>query len=230
MTDETAPSPLERLIEQILDEMRLTSGYTGRDGLSDSTLAALRKVPREAFVPEDERRLAFANHPLPIGHAQTISQPYIVALMTELLELTPESRVLEIGTGSGYQTAMLAELAGEVYSIEVIRELADTARARLEAMGYANVHVRHGDGHAGWPEAAPFDAIIVTAAADEIPPALVEQLVPGGRLVIPVGPPWYTQYLRLLRRTENGDTDDQPVLPVAFVPLVYEKPETGESD
>ena len=223
MNDPTTPSPLERLIDQILDEMRLTADYTGLDGLSEKTLTALRKVPREDFVPENERRLAFANHPLPIGHAQTISQPYIVALMTELLALTPQSRVLEIGTGSGYQTAMLAELAGEVYSIEVIKELAETARERLQRMGYHNVHVRHGDGHAGWPEAAPFDAIIVTAAADEIPPALVDQLKPEGRLVIPVGPPWYTQYLRLIRRTPDGDTDDAPVLPVAFVPLVREE-------
>jgi len=226
MADETreTPSPLERLIAQIEDEMRMTADYTGVDGLSERTLAALRKVPREDFVPPEERRLAFGNHPLPIGHAQTISQPYIVALMTELLALTPDSRVLEIGTGSGYQTAILAELAGEVYSMEVIRELADSARERLAAMGYTNVHVRHADGHAGWPQAAPFDAIIVTAAATDIPPALIEQLKPDGRLVIPVGPPWYTQYLQLIRRDEDGGIDGQNLLPVAFVPMRSQVP------
>ena len=223
-------SPLDRLIEQILEEMRLTTDYTGLDGLSDRTLAALRKVPREDFVPEVERRLAFANHPLPIGHAQTISQPYIVALMTELLALTPASRVLEVGTGSGYQTAVLAELAGEVYSVEIIKALAESARDRLSRMGYENVHVRHGDGHAGWPEAAPFDAIMVTAAADEVPPALLQQLKPGGRLVIPVGPPWYTQYLRLIHCSEDGEVDDRPVLPVAFVPLTSEGKQDGRDE
>ena len=210
---------LERLLAEIETEMRLTADYTGLDGLSTRTLEALRRVPREAFVPEEERRLAYGNHPLPIGHAQTISQPYIVALMTELLSLTAAARVLEIGTGSGYQTAVLAELAAEVYSVEVIRELAESARERLAGMGYTNVQVRHADGHAGWPEAAPFDAIIVTAAADEIPPALVDQRKPGGRLGLPVGPPGHTQYLRLVRRDQDGSTDEQDLLPVAFVPM-----------
>ena len=200
---------LEHLIELILDEVRLTADYTGVEALTDRTVAALRRVPRDAFVPPESKR-----------HAQTISQPYMVAIMTDLLKLTPASRVLEVGTGSGYQAAVLAELAGEVYTIEIIHELAEAARERLAGLGYANVHVRHGDGRKGWPEAAPFDAIIVTAAAGEIPPTLIEQLKPGGRLVIPIGPPWFTQYLELVTRDENGHTDEQNLLPVAFVPLV----------
>jgi protein-L-isoaspartate(D-aspartate) O-methyltransferase len=159
-----------------------------RHGITDTaTLRAMRTVPRHLFVPADLRALAYANRPLPIGNDQTISQPFIVAYMTAQLHLTNRSRVLEVGTGSGYQAAVLAEIAAEVYTIEIVVPLADSAAARLVRLGYGRVHTRTGDGYLGWPEAAPFDAIIVTAAADSVPPPLVRQLRPGGRMVIPVG-------------------------------------------
>jgi protein-L-isoaspartate(D-aspartate) O-methyltransferase len=177
-------------------------------------------VPRHAYVHEDDEVVAYLNRPLPIGHGQTISQPFIVALMTDLLDLEPRDRVLEIGTGSGYQTAVLAELAERVYSIEAVPELATRARLRLEAAGYRNIEIRAGDGRLGWPEAAPFDAILVTAAAKEIPPALIEQLKPGGRLVIPVGPVAGPQTLYRGVRERGGRFVCARLLPVAFVPLV----------
>ena len=197
-----------------------TRRMTGRERLSRSVLEAIYKVRREDFVPRDMHREAFRDGPLPIGHGQTISQPFMVAIMTELLELEPTSRVLEIGTGSGYQAAILSSLAREVYSIERIEALAESARARLEKLGYENVVVRCGDGYLGWPEKAPFDAIVVTAAAPFIPPSLLEQLKPGGRMVIPVGMPASHQELMLVTRDLQGETHTRSVMGVAFVPMV----------
>jgi protein-L-isoaspartate(D-aspartate) O-methyltransferase len=187
-------------------------------GISDErVLAAMRSVPRERFVPSAVSSRAYADHPLPIGYGQTISQPYIVAYMSETLQVSKRSKVLEIGTGSGYQAAVLGELAGEVYSIEIVPELADRARQTLDAMGYKNIHVRTGDGYRGWPEEAPFDRIMVTAAPDHVPQPLVDQLATGGRLVIPVGRT--EQDLLLITRTPTGIVQRRTI-PVRFVPLV----------
>ena len=187
-----------------------------RDIRSERVLEAMRRVPRHRFVPESEQQAAYADAPLPIGHGQTISQPYIVAFMTEALDVDPTHRVLEIGTGSGYQAAVLGELAGEVFTMEIVEPLGERARQTLEALGYANVHVRLGNGYAGWPEKAPFDRIMVTAAPAEVPPALVEQLKVGGIMAIPVGT--YDQELRILRRTPSG-LELVRTLPVRFVPM-----------
>jgi protein-L-isoaspartate(D-aspartate) O-methyltransferase len=189
-------------------------------GVTDvRVLAAMRKVPRHQFVTPDAQNLAYIDRPLPIEHGQTISQPYIVALMTELARVTPDSKVLEVGTGSGYQAAVLAVLAGEIYSIEIVGALAASAQQKLSSLGYDNVNVRHGDGYQGWPEQAPFDAILVTAAPPEVPEALRRQLAVGGRLVIPVGERF--QELRVIERTPNGYVD-RSVLPVRFVPMTDE--------
>jgi protein-L-isoaspartate(D-aspartate) O-methyltransferase len=189
-------------------------------GIKDPlVLGAMRAVPRHHFVPEPLRANAYDDNPLPIGHDQTISQPYIVAYMTEALELSGGERVLEIGTGSGYQAAVLAEIVEAVYTIEIVPALAMDAEARLRRMRYDNVHVRLGDGHVGWPEAAPFDAIVVTAAPDHVPPALIEQLRPGGRMIVPVG--GADQELILIAKTETGSAR-RPVLPVRFVPMTGE--------
>lgn len=198
----------ERMIDQQI---------RGRDVRDPRVLAALARVPREQFLPEDARHEAYEDHPVPIGHGQTISQPYIVAFMTEALRLQPSHRVLEIGTGCGYQTAVLAELAREVYSVELIPALAAGARARLDALGYGNVHVQIGDGHHGWPEHAPYDRILVAAAAESVPPALVEQLADTGILVIPVGA--WNQELRILQK-HGTRVDLLGTLGVRFVPLV----------
>jgi protein-L-isoaspartate(D-aspartate) O-methyltransferase len=210
---------LKRMLQDIHAEVALTRRYIKRDKLEDAVLAAMRKVPRHEFVGADMRRYAYDNGPLPIGHGQTISQPYIVALMTDLARPTRESRLLEVGTGSGYQTAILAELAAEVYSIEIVAPLAEIAAERLRRLGYKNVHLQTGDGYHGWPEHAPFDAILVTAAAPAVPPPLIEQLAPGGRLVIPVGEPSFGQVLRLLEKGTDGELETHDILPVAFVPL-----------
>ena len=187
-------------------------------GIRDqAVLDAMARVPRHRFVPAPLQHLAYADHPLPIGFDQTISQPYIVAYMTEAAGVAPGDKVLEIGTGSGYQAAILAELAREVYTIEIVPELAERSRTLLAEMSYANVHVRAGDGYAGWPEHAPFDAIVVTAAPDHVPPALVEQLAVNGRMVIPVGRG--EQHMRVITRTDRGVVE-QVTLPVQFVPLV----------
>jgi protein-L-isoaspartate(D-aspartate) O-methyltransferase len=186
-------------------------------GIKDPpVLDAMRRVPRHLFVPEAERAAAYTDSPLPIGFGQTISQPYIVAFMTEALELGPEHRVLEIGTGSGYQAAVLGELAKEVFTIEIVKPLAERARTTLEELGYKNVHVRAGNGYAGWPEEAPFDRIMVTAAPEEVPAALVEQLKIDGLMAIPVGA--YDQMLRIMRRTPEGMATIR-TLPVRFVPM-----------
>jgi len=187
----------------------------------ERVLRAMERVERHLFVPEDIRADAYADHPLPIGHGQTISQPYIVGFMTEALDVQPEHRVLEIGTGSGYQAAILGELAREVYTIEIVEPLAKSARATLSSLGYKNVHVRGGNGYAGWPEEAPFDRIMVTAAPEEVPPALIEQLKMMGVLAIPVGA--NDQELRILRRTSSG-METLRTLPVRFVPMTGKKP------
>jgi protein-L-isoaspartate(D-aspartate) O-methyltransferase len=210
---------LDYLLEEIRQEVRDTRSLTGRQALDARVLTALRKVPRHAFVPATLQDCAYLNDPLPIGHGQTISQPYIVALMTDLILPQADSVVLEVGTGSGYQTAVLAELVQQVYSLEIIDALADAARDRLQRMGYANVEVRAGNGHFGWPEHAPYDAIIVTAAASSIPPPLIDQLKPGGTLVIPVGERHFGQALIVIRKNEKGRIEKKNVLPVAFVPL-----------
>ncbi|MFP5378485.1 MAG: protein-L-isoaspartate(D-aspartate) O-methyltransferase [Vicinamibacteria bacterium] len=181
-------------------------------------LAAMRKVPRHRFVPESERGAAYGDHPLPIGHGQTISQPYIVAFMTEALGVGPGAKVLEIGTGSGYQAAVLGEIAGEVYTVEIVSPLAAQAAALLADLGYANVPVRDGDGYAGWPEHAPYDAIMVTAAPEEVPAPLVEQLAVGGRLVIPVGT--VEQHLLVYTKQADGRLREEDRMPVRFVPFV----------
>jgi len=192
-----------------------------RAGVRDSaTLAAMRSVPRHAFVPPDVRDLAYADQPLPIGWGQTISQPYVVAFMTEQLHPRPGLKVLEVGTGSGYQAAVLAAIGCEVYTIEIVAPLATRAADLLARLGYANVHPRTGDGYRGWPDEAPFDAMIVTAGAPEIPPALLTQLAPGGRLVMPVGPRDGVQYLVLVEKDAAGEIAQRTLLPVRFVPLV----------
>lgn len=188
----------------------------GRDITSPRVLDAMLKVPRHLFVPESERARAYGDHPLPIGLEQTISQPYIVAFMTQALDVQPGHRVLEIGTGSGYQAAILAELAGQVYSIEIVEALADRARATLAQLGYRNIDVRTGNGYLGWPEHAPYDRVMVTAAPDEVPAALVEQLKVGGLMAIPVGT--FQQELRIMRRTTTG-METLRTLPVRFVPM-----------
>ena len=193
----------------------------GRGITNARVLAAMGKVPREEFVPERARRWAYQDSPLPIGHDQTISQPYVVAFMTERLEPGPTDRVLEVGTGSGYQAAVLAELVAQVYTIEIVQDLARTAAANLKRLGYTNVNVRAGDGYRGWPEAAPFDAIIVTCAPEQVPPPLVEQLREGGRMIIPVGPTWDQQLVLLHKK--DGKLERREVLPVRFVPM------TGQS-
>ncbi len=209
-----------RLLEQVIAETRGTADLTGCAKLSEPVLRALAVVPRHRFVPPAQLAWAYADSPLPIGCGQTISQPFIVALMTELLALDARSVVLEVGTGSGYQTAMLASLARRVYSVERIPALAEAAERRLRELGIANVEIRIADGYRGWEEKAPFDAIIVTAAAAEVPPALVRQLKPGGRLAIPVGPQHRSQDLRVICKDESGVLHSRSVLPVVFVPLV----------
>ena len=195
-----------------------------RGVVEPSVLAAMSKVPRHEFVPERLRRVAYDDSPLPIGYGQTISQPYIVARMTELLCIQPGAKVLEIGTGSGYQAAILGELTTNVWTIEIIEPLAKSAADRLKRLGYEKLQVKFGDGYFGWAEHAPFDAIIVTAAADHVPPPLVEQLKPGGRMVIPLGSPFTQQWLVLVQKEAEGRIRTQNVLPVAFVPFTRAKP------
>ena len=183
-----------------------------------SVLQAMKTVPRHLFVPERTHRHAYADIPLPIGHGQTISQPYIVAFMTEVIKPRSNFQVLEIGTGSGYQAAVLAELTGKVYTMEIIPELAAEAKTRLKKLGYDNVEVKQGDGYYGWPEASPFDAIVVTAAAEFIPPPLIKQLREGGRMIIPVGSPFYVQHLMLVEK-DQGKITSKALMPVRFVPF-----------
>jgi protein-L-isoaspartate(D-aspartate) O-methyltransferase len=209
-----------KLIHEIEAEMQATAGWTGRRHLAPRVRAALLAVHREAFVPVALRAEAYANHPLRIGHGQTISQPFIVALMTELLDPAPDHVMLEVGTGSGYQAAVLAVLVRHFYSIEIVPALSAQARLALTQQGAGNVTLRVGDGAAGWPEHAPYDGIIVTAAGPTVPPALIAQLRPGGRMVIPLGEPHDDQMLTLVAKDADGGVTREDVLPVAFVPLV----------
>ena len=209
-----------QMLADIEADVALTRELTGRDHLDERIMAAMYQVHREDFVPDSQRHASFRDGALPVGYGQTISQPYIVALMTDLLDLEADSVVLEIGSGTGYQTAILAQLASKVYSIERIPELAQAAQQRLTDLGYDNVEIHCADGSLGWPENAPFDGIIVTAAAASIPPALLAQLKPGGRMVIPVGLPNMHQDLMLITRDQQGKTQQSKILGVAFVPLV----------
>ena len=212
-----------RMLRDIRREVELTRRMIGREQLSLRVMTAIERVPRHAFVAPEMERYAYDNGPLPIGYGQTISQPYIVALMTDLAEIESGFRVLEVGTGSGYQAAILAELAAEVYTVEIIPALERRSNEVLESLGYKNIHARVADGYFGWPEQAPFDAILVTAAAPRIPPPLVEQLRPGGRLVIPVGDFFYGQDLMLLEKNSRGEVKSTAVLAVAFVPLTGDR-------
>jgi protein-L-isoaspartate(D-aspartate) O-methyltransferase len=207
------------LLDTIEREVALFGTGEGEPNLDPRVIQALAKVPRDQFVPAHLAARAYDNRPLPIGHGQTISQPLIVAVMTHLLRLGPQARALEVGTGSGYQTAILAELAKEVVTIEVVEALAASAAAKLRALGYDNVECRTGDGAAGCPERAPFDGIMVTAAARAIPPALIDQLAPGGRLVIPIGGDPLTQNLFVVEKDREGCAHQRRLFPVAFVPL-----------
>ncbi len=213
-----------RLREAMVREQIASDRWGGGDAVRDArVLAAMRKVPRHRFVPQGVLAAAYEDHPLPIGHGQTISQPYIVAKMTEVVRPRPEHRALEIGTGSGYQAAVLAELVKDVFTIEIVEPLGREARERLRAMGYKNIEVRIGDGYAGWPEKAPFDVIVVTAGAPHVPQPLVEQLARGGRMVIPVGEAGAVQELRLLTKTAEGEVRSETLMLVRFVPLIREK-------
>lgn len=212
-----------RMVDEVDAMYAATRAETGLAAMSPPVRAALARVERHRFVPASQRNAAYGNHPLPIGAGQTISQPYIVALSTDLIAPRAGQTVLEIGTGSGYQGAVLAEIVARVYSIELIADLGRAAAERLAAAGYANVEVRIGDGYAGWPEKAPFDGIVVTAAAAQVPPALIEQLKPGGRMVIPVGASYAVQELVVVTKRADGTLEQRRVLPVRFVPLVPAK-------
>lgn len=214
------PGALKRLMAAIAEDTYRTAGETGLSELSPSVLGAIMGVPRGEFVPVGEADSAFDNRPLPIGRGQTISQPFIVALMTDLLDIGPGDKVLELGTGSGYQTAVLAQLGASVYSIEIIPQLADAAARRLARLGFKDVYLQTAQGWDGWPSEAPFDAILVTAAASRIPPALICQLKPGGRMIVPVGEPGGHQMLMRIVKSEDGGITEERILSVAFVPLV----------
>ena len=211
---------------QMVEAVEQHAGSAGAalDGepLDPAVLQVMNDVPRHEFVPEDVRGEAYQDRPLPIGYGQTISQPFIVGLMTDLLDLEDGDKVLEVGTGSGYQAAVLSPLADQVYSIEIVPELGATAEQALERVGYANVETKVGDGYYGWPEHAPFDAIVVTAAANHIPPPLIEQLKPGGHMIIPVGSAFFSQQLVLVEKKEDGKITTRQLLPVRFVPLTGE--------
>ena len=207
------------LIRQIIDDVRRTSLYLDKNALDEHVMIAMSSVPRHSFVPKAYIRHAYENRPLPIGAGQTISQPYIVAIMTDLLNIKSSDIVLEVGTGSGYQAAILAELTSQVYTIEIIKTLQKSAAKRLKSLGYTNVETKLGDGYYGWEEHAPFDAIMVTAAAGQIPPPLIKQLKPGGRMIIPVGGAFMTQYLILVEKRIDGTVSTRQILPVRFVPL-----------
>ncbi|MCK5394800.1 MAG: protein-L-isoaspartate(D-aspartate) O-methyltransferase [Gammaproteobacteria bacterium] len=216
---------IQYLIDEIESEYKYTGGMTGKYTLDPKVKTAMINVPRDKFVPKTHVDSAFYNGPLPIGHGQTISQPYIVALMTDLLELETGDVVLEIGTGSGYQAAILSLLCKQVYTIEYVPELADIVAARLNKLGYDNIETKSGNGFDGWPDHAPYDGIIVTAAATRIPEPLIEQLRPGGRMVIPLGKPYSYQELTLVRKNEDGKLDIRDILGVAFVPFQGERDE-----
>ena len=211
------------LLEEIENDAKYTSAFTGRKTFDQRVMDAMADVVRENFVSTEYLPFAYDNGPLPIGFGQTISQPYIVALMTDLLQLTTESVVLEIGTGSGYQAAILSKLAKKIYTIERVKELAESAKERLKYLGYENIEVQCRNGYIGWQDKAPFDGIIVTAAIDHIPPALVEQLKPGGRMVLPIGLPYMHQELMLVIKDEEGEIHTESLLSVAFVPFIIDE-------
>ncbi len=209
--------------EFAVQRIKLVEQHIIKEGIKQkSVIESMLQVPREEFVPKNLRKMAYLNRPLPIGYGQTISQPYIVALMTELLNVDKDDRVLEVGTGSGYQAAILSNIVKEVYTVEIIEALAKSAEKRLKRLGYKNVKVKWGDGYYGWEEYAPFDAIIVTAAAGHIPPPLLKQLKPGGRMCIPVGQAYFPQVLKLVEKKEDGSVIVKDILPVLFVPLTRE--------
>ncbi len=210
------------MIDTIETGVRETSLYLDKEALDQRVIDAMATVPRHEFVPADQLSNAYENRPLPIGHGQTISQPYIVAIMTDLLRLQPTDRVLEIGTGSGYQAAILGQLISSVHTIEIIEPLARDAKEKFSRLGYGNIESRIGDGYYGWEEQAPFDAIVVTAAASHVPPPLIRQLRPGGRMIIPVGSRFLTQQLVLISKSEDGQVTTRQILPVRFVPLTGE--------
>lgn len=217
-------SQRQAMIDELRDESRLSEEY-GAPPVSERTLAALGRVPRHEFVPDQQKRYAYENRPLSIGAGQTISQPYIVALMTDLASISKDDEVLEIGTGSGYQAAVLSELAKRVFTIEIVEILGRRAAGTLDRLGYDNVMTRVGDGYVGWPDQAPFDAIIVTAAPEQVPQPLIEQLAVGGRMVIPVGAENTVQTLRVLTKEENDSVVVSDVIAVRFVPFTREKPQ-----
>jgi len=214
------PTQRSRMVAEVDATYDQTRRETGLAAMSPAVRKAMGKVERHRLVPREQQSAAYQNRPLPIGNGQTISQPYIVALSADLLAPRPEHIVLEVGTGSGYQAAVLAEIVKQVYSIELIESLGRSAAERLAAMGYRNVEVKIGDGYAGWPEKAPYDGIVVTAAAPHVPPALVAQLKAGARMVIPVGGDGFIQYLKLVTKRADGGYDEREVIPVRFVPLV----------
>lgn len=209
----------QKMVGEIERDVVMTSHYIDTRRFTDRVMQAMASTPRHEFVPQSLQDVAYENRPLPIGYGQTISQPYIVALMTELLKPGPEHRVLEIGTGSGYQAAILSALVDQVYSIEIVEPLGEQTAAKLADLGYSNVETRIADGYDGWPEQAPFDGIIVTAAISHIPPPLVKQLRNGGRMVIPVGTRFQTQYLTLVEKDAEGKVTTRQLLPVSFVPF-----------
>jgi len=210
---------IQQMLDDIESEVRLTRHLIGKNALDERVIDAMREVPRHLFVPEVSRHFAYSNGPVSIGLGQTISQPYIVALMTDLLSVKPDDTVLEIGTGSGYQAAILSRLVKQVYSVEIVGALADKASERLETFHFRNVKVRSGDGYLGWPEYAPYDGIIVTAAAPHIPQPLIDQLKKGARLVIPVGLPYSDQELLVIEKDRNGEINSRRVIGVSFVPF-----------
>ena len=222
MDDELFMASRRQMVQEIANYARQTGTQTDRESLDARVMDAMSKVPRHRFVPIELRAFAYADTPLPIGCGKTISQPYMVALMTDLLQLEPHHTVLEVGTGLGYQAAVLAELTKQVYSVEIIDELESEARKRLKKIGYDNVETMVSDGYYGWPQNAPFDAIIVTAAADLVPPSLINQLKPGSRMVIPTGASVDSQQLLLVEKGPKGRIETKEILPVRFTELVTE--------
>ena len=212
-----------KMVEEVVADVAAEISYSGGSTLSPSVVAAMQKVKRHLFVPPSQKANAYLNRPLPIGYGQTISQPLIVAMMTDLMQVRKDDKVLEIGTGSGYQAAILAEIVKSVYSIEIIHPLGKQAAKRLKLLGYKNIEVKLGDGYYGWPEEALFDAIIVTAAASHVPPPLLKQLKPGGKMLIPLGMHFMAQYLMLVEKQMNGSVTSKQILPVRFVPFTREK-------
>ena len=218
-TEDDYSNQRENMIHAIEADVHATSKYLEKKTLNPLVIEAMKTVPRHALVPSNQQKKAYFNRPLPIGYGQTISQPYIVAIMTDLLNPEPEHKILEIGTGSGYQAAILSRLVRRVYTIEIIEALGERAQKDIYELGYKNIEMRIGDGYYGWEEHAPFDGIVVTAAASHVPPSLIQQLKPGGRMIIPVGSRFLTQQLLLVTKDEKGTLSTRQILPVQFVPL-----------